>query len=34
VKQIVEKHGGCVSVKSIFGKGSEFMLQLPKVQSL
>jgi len=30
VKQIIEKHGGSISVSSEFGKGSEFILQLPQ----
>jgi PAS domain S-box-containing protein len=29
VKEIVEKHGGTVSAKSEYGKGSEFILTLP-----
>lgn len=29
VKQIIEKHGGNITVKSEFGKGSEFLLELP-----
>jgi two-component system, OmpR family, phosphate regulon sensor histidine kinase PhoR len=30
VKQIIEKHNGKLSVKSEFGKGSEFIIQLPR----
>ncbi|MDD4972396.1 MAG: HAMP domain-containing sensor histidine kinase [Paludibacter sp.] len=33
VKQIIEKHGGRISVKSEPGKGSEFILQIPKIQT-
>lgn len=34
VKQITEKHKGRISVKSEIGKGSEFILQLPCIQTL
>lgn len=30
VQSIVEEHGGKISVKSIYGEGSEFIIQLPK----
>lgn len=29
VKNIVEEHGGVISVKSVYGKGSEFKIELP-----
>lgn len=32
VKQIIEKHGGGITVRSEFGKGSEFLLELPTGQ--
>lgn len=33
VKTIIEKHGGTISVQSKIGKGSTFIIQLPKRQS-
>lgn len=32
VKSLVELHGGSVTVKSIYGKGSEFIITLPVIQ--
>jgi len=34
VKHIIEKHGGNISVKSVFGKGSEFLLEFPVGQNI
>jgi len=33
VKEIIEKHGGTISVKSIYGKGTEFIFTLPIASS-
>jgi two-component system, OmpR family, phosphate regulon sensor histidine kinase PhoR len=34
VKKIIEKHGGIISVNSALGKGSEFILKIPKIHSI
>ena len=33
VKSLVEMHGGSISVKSKLGEGSEFIIEIPDIQS-